>query len=129
MIWRSDYEIYLRKKSVDAEMEDTGLTPQESKPTSREVLLHDQNSTEPARFEGTRRSNIGINKRPPITPSDRLDYPPLPGSTGYKWISFPFPQDGAEEALSSSQDNLLTVPHSLRRRILRYPLQAPRYRP
>jgi hypothetical protein len=58
-----------------------------------------------------------------------LDHPPLPGSTGYRRISFPFPQDGAEEALSSSQDNLPTVPNPLRRRILRYPLQDLRYRP
>ena len=38
-------------------------------------------------------------------------------------------RNGAQEALSSSQDNRPTVPHPLRRRILRYPLQAPRYRP
>jgi len=31
----------------------------------------------------------------------------------------PVPQDGAEEALSSSQDNRPTVPHPLRRRIPR----------
>jgi len=36
---------------------------------------------------------------------------------------------GAEKALSSSQDNRPTVPHPLHRRIPRYPLQAPRYRP
>lgn len=58
-----------------------------------------------------------------------LDRPPLPGVTGYRRTCFPAPRDGVEEALSSSQDNLPTVPHPLRRRILKYPLQALRYRP
>src|SRR5439155_5268608 len=37
----------------------------------------------------------------------------------------PHPQHGAEEALSSSQDNLLTVPRPLRREVPRHPLQDP----
>ena len=42
-----------------------------------------------------------------------LDRPPLPGITGYKWACFPGSQPGAEEGLSSSQDNLLTIPRPL----------------
>jgi len=57
-----------------------------------------------------------------------LDHPPLP-VTGYRRACFPPPQDGAEEALSSSQDTLPTVPQSLRREVPRHPLQDPRCLP
>ena len=55
-----------------------------------------------------------------------LDRSPLPGITGYKRACFPPPQTGAEEALSSSQDNLLTVPRPIRREVLEHPLQDPK---
>jgi hypothetical protein len=55
-----------------------------------------------------------------------LDRSPLPGITGYRQACFPHPQTGAEEALSSSQDNLLTVPRPIRRRVLEHPLQDPK---
>ncbi len=48
---------------------------------------------------------------------------PLPGITGYRQARFPDTQSGAEEGLPSSQDNLLTVPRSLRRRVPQRPLQ------
>src|SRR6266540_1521248 len=57
-----------------------------------------------------------------------LDHSPLP-VTGYRRVRFPPPQDGAEEALSSSQDTLPTVPQSLRREVPRHPLQDPRCLP
>ena len=41
----------------------------------------------------------------------------------------PAPQGGAEKALSSSHDTLLTVPRPLRRRVPRHPLHAPRCLP
>ena len=41
-----------------------------------------------------------------------LDHLPLPAS-GYRQACFPGPQPGAEEGLSSSQDNLLTIPRPL----------------
>ena len=44
-----------------------------------------------------------------------LGRPPLPGVTGYRRACFPGRRPGAEEALSSSQDNLLTVPRPIRR--------------
>ncbi len=50
-----------------------------------------------------------------------LDRSPLPGIAGYKQACFPHPQIGAEEALSSSQDNLLTVPRPIRREVLEHP--------
>jgi hypothetical protein len=59
-----------------------------------------------------------------------LGRPPLPGASGYRRELLPGPRGfGAEEALSSSHDTLLTVPRPLRRRVLRHPLQAPRCRP
>jgi hypothetical protein len=42
-----------------------------------------------------------------------LDRPSLPGITGYRHACFPGSQPGAEEGLSSSQDNLLTIPRPL----------------
>lgn len=43
-------------------------------------------------------------------PLDRL---PLPGIAGYRQACFPGPRPGAEEGLSSSQDNLLAIPRPL----------------
>ena len=54
-----------------------------------------------------------------------LGSPPLPGSAGYRRATLPNRASGAEEALSSSQDNLPTIPRSLRREVLRRPLQVP----
>src|SRR4029450_8681018 len=59
-----------------------------------------------------------------------LGHPPLPGASGYRRELLPEPRRfGAEEALSSSHDTLLTVPRPLRRRALGHPLQAPRCPP
>lgn len=58
-----------------------------------------------------------------------LGHLPLPGSTGYRQASFPHPQRGAKEALSSSQDTLVTIPLPLRREVLRHLLQDQRCRP
>jgi hypothetical protein len=59
-----------------------------------------------------------------------LGRPPLPGASGYRRELLPGPRGfGAEEALSSSHDNLPTVPRPLRRRVPWHPLQAPRCRP
>src|SRR5215211_4182491 len=59
-----------------------------------------------------------------------LGRPPLPGASGYRRELLPEPRRfGAEEALSSSHDTLLTVPRPLRRRVPWHPLQAPRCRP
>ena len=60
--------------------------------------------------------------RPPPTPS-RLPATSRCAVMG-RHASRP-PQGGAEEGLSSSHDNLLTVPRPLRRRVLRHPLQGP----
>jgi hypothetical protein len=47
----------------------------------------------------------------------------LPGVTGYRQASLPVTRrDGAEEDLPISEDNLLTVPRPLRRRVRRCPL-------
>ena len=54
---------------------------------------------------------------------------PLPGITGYRQGCFPPPQDGAEEDLSSSKDNPVTVPRPLRREVPRHRLQDQRCRP
>src|SRR5690606_41348729 len=51
-----------------------------------------------------------------------LDSPPLPGSTGHGQATLPGRVPGAEEALSSSQDNPPTVPRPLRREVLKRPL-------
>jgi hypothetical protein len=59
-----------------------------------------------------------------------LGRPPLPGASGYRRELLPGPRRfGAEEALSSSHDTLLTIPRPLRRRVPWHPLQAPRCRP
>jgi hypothetical protein len=65
------------------------------------------------------------------TPSDSLvaacHFPTL---AGYRQALLPEPRRlGATEGLSSSHDNLPTVPRPLRRRVLGHPLQAPRCRP
>ena len=67
----------------------------------------------------------------PMTPSDCLSAaPPLPGVTGYRRASLPAPRrSGAEEALPSSQVNLVAVPFPLRREVLEHPLQVQRCRP
>ena len=54
---------------------------------------------------------------------------PLPGTTGYRQGCFPPPQDGAEEDLSSSEDNPLTIPRPLRREVHEHRLQDQRCRP
>src|SRR4029450_9752781 len=55
---------------------------------------------------------------------------PLPGLAGYRQALLPEPRRlGATEGLSSSHDNLPTVPRPLRRRVPWHPLQAPRCRP
>src|SRR4029453_18237127 len=60
-------------------------------------------------------------------PGGRL---PLPGLAGYRQALLPEPRRlGATEGLSSSHDNLPTVPRPLRRRVPWHPLQAPRCRP
>jgi hypothetical protein len=60
-------------------------------------------------------------------PGGRL---PLPGLAGYRQALLPQPRRlGATEGLSSSHDNLPTVPRPLRRRVPWHPLQAPRCRP
>src|SRR5918998_5185305 len=82
---------------------------------------------------------VGVLPSPAVMLPDRLKryyYPlrlplapsPLP-VTGYRQACFPPPQNGAKEALSSSQDTLLTVPQSLRREVPRHPLQDPRCLP
>jgi len=65
------------------------------------------------------------------TPSDSLvaacHFPTL---AGYRQALLPEPRRlGATEGLSSSHDNLPTVPRPLRRRVPWHPLQAPRCRP
>src|SRR4029450_5288379 len=58
------------------------------------------------------------------------DRPPLAGLAGYRQALLPEPRrPGATEGLSSSHDNLPTVPRPLRRRVPWHPLQAPRCRP
>ncbi len=52
--------------------------------------------------------------RPPPIPSRP---PAISRSLAYRRVCFPDPQSGVEEGLPSSQDNLLTVPRPLRRRI------------
>ena len=54
---------------------------------------------------------------------------PLPGITGYRQGCYPPPQDGAEEDLSSSKDNPVTIPRPLRREVPRHRLQDQRCRP
>jgi len=54
---------------------------------------------------------------------------PLPGITGYRQDCYPSPQNGAEEDLSSSEDNLPTIPSPLRREVPRHRLQDQRCRP
>src|SRR5262249_39421588 len=61
--------------------------------------------------------------RPPPTASRRPRH--FPGSPGYRRTSLPTRPGGAEEALSSSQDNRLTVPLPIRRGVLEHPLQDP----
>lgn len=63
--------------------------------------------------------------RPPPTPSR----PPATSRVTVIGRHASRPTDGAEEGLSSSQDNLLTVPHPLRRRVPRRPLQDQRRLP
>jgi hypothetical protein len=64
------------------------------------------------------------------TPSDCLSATRHFPASGYRRALLPEPRRfGAEEALSSSHDTLLTVPRPLRRRVLGHPLQAPRCRP
>lgn len=58
-----------------------------------------------------------------------LGSPPLPGSAGYRQATLPGRMPGAEEALSSSQDNPPTVPRPLRREVLERPLQVLRRLP
>ena len=47
----------------------------------------------------------------------------LPGVTGYRQDCFPDRRSGAEEDLSSSEDNLLAIPSPLRREVPGHPLQ------
>ena len=54
---------------------------------------------------------------------------PLPGQPVIGQDRYPSPQDGAEEDLSSSEDNPLTIPRPLRREVPRHPLQDQRCRP
>ena len=54
-----------------------------------------------------------------------LDHLTFPGITGYRQTRSRPRRVGAEEGLSSSLDNLLTVPRPLRRRVHRHPLQDP----
>jgi len=64
------------------------------------------------------------------TPSDALVAAcHFPASPVIGRHCFPNPQPGATEGLSSSHDNLPTVPRPLRRRVPWHPLQAPRCRP
>jgi hypothetical protein len=65
------------------------------------------------------------------TPSDSLVAAcHFPALTGYRQALLPEPRRlGATEGLSSSHDNLPTVPRPLRRRVPWHPLQAPRCRP
>ena len=64
--------------------------------------------------------------RPPPTSSR----PPATSRvTGYRQDRYPLPQDGAEEDLSSSKDNPLTIPRPLRREVPRHRLQDQRCRP
>src|SRR5436190_19405104 len=53
----------------------------------------------------------------------------FPAAAGYRQALLPGPQPGATEGLSSSHDNLPTVPRPLRRRVPWHPLQAPWCRP
>jgi len=60
-------------------------------------------------------------------PLDRLA---LPGVTGYSRASLPVTRrGGAEEDLPISENNHLTVPRQLRRRVLRCPLPVPWHLP
>ena len=59
-------------------------------------------------------------------PSGRL---PLPGFAGYRQHMLPGRRPGAGEALSSSQDNLVTVPRPIRRRVHEHQLQDQWCRP
>jgi hypothetical protein len=65
------------------------------------------------------------------TPSDSLMAAcHFPALAGYRQALLPEPRRlGATEGLSSSHDNLPTVPRLLRRRVPWHPLQAPRCRP
>src|SRR5215831_11208936 len=66
----------------------------------------------------------------PMTPSDcLLTTCHFPAALVIDRHCFPSPQNGAKEALSSSHDNLLTVPRPIRREVLQYPLQDLRHRP
>ena len=65
--------------------------------------------------------------RPPPTPSRAAVH--FPGSPVIGRRASRRRRPGAEEGLSSSQDNLLTVPRPLRRGVLRRPLQVPRRLP
>lgn len=65
--------------------------------------------------------------RPPPTASRLPD--PFPGSPVIGGHAPPAADPGVKEALSSSHDNLLTVPRPPRRRVLRHPLQDRRWLP
>ncbi len=59
-----------------------------------------------------------------VHPQRALGRLPLPGVAGYRQDRFPGRSPGAEEGLSSSEDNLLAIPRPLRREVLRHPLQG-----
>jgi hypothetical protein len=66
----------------------------------------------------------------PTTPSDFLSAAcHFPASAGYSQDRYPPPQGGAEEDLSSSEDNPLTIPRPLRREVHKHRLQDQRCRP
>jgi hypothetical protein len=54
---------------------------------------------------------------------------PLPGAAGYRQGCDPGRRPGAEEDLSSSEDNPLAIPRPLRREVPGHPLQDPWCRP